>query len=169
MYSTYMYRCACIYVIISWAHTKCLFLMHCRAEMHCTFTYISFLSLLLPSSAPCPSSLIPPLYTSPSSPLLPPLPSSPSSPSPPPPPFSPPPLLPSSPPPFLQGAKPHTVTAALPVMVQVQPRRQVQYNTDDLGINAPRDEIVEKRTPFALYHINRKLTHEPKVRPHGIA
>ena len=72
--------------------------------------------------------------------------------------------LPSSlPPPPLQTAKPHTITAALPAMVQVRPRRQVQYNTGELGINAPRDEIVEKRAPFALYHINRKLTHEPKV------
>ena len=62
-----------------------------------------------------------------------------------------------------QDIKPHTAVAALPLMVQVRPRRQVQYCEESLGVNAPQDEVLRRPAPFALYHINRKLTHEPKV------
>jgi thioredoxin reductase len=65
--------------------------------------------------------------------------------------------------PHPEGIKPHTAVAALPLMVQVRPRRQVQYCEESLGVNAPQDEVLRRPAPFALYHINRKLTHEPKV------
>lgn len=60
--------------------------------------------------------------------------------------------------------KPHTVTSALGNMVPVRPRQQIAYHVESLGINAPLGEVLEAREPFALYHTNRKLTLEPKVR-----
>lgn len=51
----------------------------------------------------------------------------------------------------------------LPSLTATRPRRQISYNLEPLGINAPLGEVLEQKEPFALYHTNRKLTLEPKV------
>ena len=56
----------------------------------------------------------------------------------------------------------HSLTMALGEMVPVYPRRQVIY-PHGLGVNAPSQEIVETKPNATLYHINRKLSLEPKV------
>ena len=50
-----------------------------------------------------------------------------------------------------------------PSLTATRPRRQISYNLEPLGINAPLGEVLEQKDPFALYHTNRKLTLEPKV------
>ena len=50
-----------------------------------------------------------------------------------------------------------------PSLTATRPRRQISYNLEPLGINAPLGEVLEQKEPFALYHTNRKLTLEPKV------
>lgn len=45
-----------------------------------------------------------------------------------------------------------------------RPRRQVVYSLKHVGANAPLEEVLKELPPFALYHTNRKLTLEPKVR-----
>lgn len=47
--------------------------------------------------------------------------------------------------------------------VPVRGRRQIQYNLESLGKNVPSERILEKKDPFALLHLNRKLMLEPKV------
>ena len=69
---------------------------------------------------------------------------------------------------WLRMCKRH-ITAVLsnfllsPSLLPTRPRRQVSYNLEPLGINAPLREVLERKEPLALYHTNRKLTLEPKV------
>ncbi|XP_033873801.3 cilia- and flagella-associated protein 61 [Acipenser ruthenus] len=57
----------------------------------------------------------------------------------------------------------HSLTSALNYMVPVRPRRQIVYPLEELGINAPARQVAKDQVKYALYHINRKLTLEPKV------
>lgn len=57
----------------------------------------------------------------------------------------------------------HSLVCSLPAMVPVRARRQITYPKERLGINAPSDRVLAKREAYALCHINRKLTLEPKV------
>lgn len=56
----------------------------------------------------------------------------------------------------------HSLVTCLREMVPVPARRQIEYPSN-LGINAPSERILKKMPPFALCHINLKLTLEPKV------
>ena len=57
----------------------------------------------------------------------------------------------------------HTLAAALTDMVPVRARRQIVYPLEKLGGNAPSERMLQKKQAYALNHINRKLTLEPKV------
>ncbi|XP_063774239.1 cilia- and flagella-associated protein 61 isoform X2 [Pseudophryne corroboree] len=57
----------------------------------------------------------------------------------------------------------HSLTSALHYMVPVRPRRQIVYPLEKLGINAPSKQVSKDQSAYALYHINRKLTLEPKI------
>ncbi|XP_053316609.1 cilia- and flagella-associated protein 61 [Spea bombifrons] len=57
----------------------------------------------------------------------------------------------------------HSLTSALHYMVPVRPRRQIVYPLEKLGINAPSKQVSKDQPGYALYHINRKLTLEPKI------
>ncbi|XP_077999640.1 cilia- and flagella-associated protein 61-like [Glandiceps talaboti] len=57
----------------------------------------------------------------------------------------------------------HSMVSALNFMVPVRARRQITYPLDQLGENAPSDRVCKEEDKYALNHVNRKLTLEPKV------
>ena len=57
----------------------------------------------------------------------------------------------------------HTLVDCLNELVPVRARRQIIYPLKKLGENAPAQRVLEKQELYALNHINRKLTLEPKV------
>ncbi|XP_028417535.1 cilia- and flagella-associated protein 61-like [Dendronephthya gigantea] len=65
--------------------------------------------------------------------------------------------------PSLSGTKLYSVISCLSDLVPVRGRRQIIYQQDVLGINAPSEKVLKKEEYYALYHLNRKLTLEPKV------
>ncbi|XP_066282688.1 cilia- and flagella-associated protein 61-like isoform X1 [Branchiostoma lanceolatum] len=57
----------------------------------------------------------------------------------------------------------HSLITALNEMVPVRARRQITYPLERLGINAPSHRVSKQQECYAVNHINRKLTLEPKV------
>ncbi|XP_051470281.1 cilia- and flagella-associated protein 61 isoform X3 [Apus apus] len=57
----------------------------------------------------------------------------------------------------------HSLTSALHYMVPVRPRRQIVYPLEELGINAPSEQVSKDQLSYSLNHINRKLLLESKV------
>ena len=64
---------------------------------------------------------------------------------------------------YIQVVEKHSLVCSLKEMVAVRHRRQIVYPKEKLGINAPSDRVLTEWEPYALNHINRKLTLEPKV------
>ncbi|NXH16161.1 CFA61 protein, partial [Bucco capensis] len=62
-----------------------------------------------------------------------------------------------------QNPRAHSLTSALHYMVPVRPRRQIVYPLEELGINAPSEQVSKDQLSYSLNHINRKLVLEPKV------
>lgn len=64
--------------------------------------------------------------------------------------------------------KKYSLLTAIKYMVPVARRKQIEYNFDKLGVNAPSDMVLKPRNnyliPCALNMINRKLLLEPKVK-----
>uniref|UniRef100_A0A8B9GEP1 Cilia and flagella associated protein 61 n=1 Tax=Amazona collaria TaxID=241587 RepID=A0A8B9GEP1_9PSIT len=57
----------------------------------------------------------------------------------------------------------HSLTSALHYMVPVRPRRQIVYPLEELGINAPSEQVSKDQLSYSLNHTNRKLVLESKV------
>ncbi|NXT78301.1 CFA61 protein, partial [Zapornia atra] len=62
-----------------------------------------------------------------------------------------------------QSPRAHSLTSALHYMVPVRPRRQIVYPLEELGINAPSEQVSKDQPSYALNHINRKLILDSKV------
>ncbi|KAM6139598.1 cilia- and flagella-associated protein 61 [Phoenicopterus ruber ruber] len=62
-----------------------------------------------------------------------------------------------------QNPRAHSLTSALHYMVPVRPRRQIVYPLEELGINAPSEQVSKDQLSYSLNHINRKLVLESKV------
>jgi hypothetical protein len=69
---------------------------------------------------------------------------------------------------FLKHLEQYSLITTINYMVPVRYREQIEYNLEELGVNAPSNEVLDSKysypVPFALNHINRKLLLEPKVR-----
>ncbi|XP_075269803.1 cilia- and flagella-associated protein 61 isoform X2 [Opisthocomus hoazin] len=57
----------------------------------------------------------------------------------------------------------HSLTSALHYMVPVRPRRQIVYPLEELGINAPSEQVSKDQLSYSLNHINQKLVLESKA------
>uniref|UniRef100_A0A8B9MPH7 Cilia and flagella associated protein 61 n=1 Tax=Accipiter nisus TaxID=211598 RepID=A0A8B9MPH7_9AVES len=57
----------------------------------------------------------------------------------------------------------HSLTSALHYMVPVRPRRQIVYPLEELGINAPSEQVSKDQLSYSLNHINRKLVLASKT------
>ncbi|NWU24699.1 CFA61 protein, partial [Dyaphorophyia castanea] len=57
----------------------------------------------------------------------------------------------------------HSLTSALHYMAPVRPRRQIVYPLEELGVNAPSEQVSKDQLSYSLNHINRKLVLESKV------
>ncbi|XP_054239360.1 LOW QUALITY PROTEIN: cilia- and flagella-associated protein 61 [Indicator indicator] len=62
-----------------------------------------------------------------------------------------------------QNPRAHSLTSALHYMVPVRPRRQIVYPLEELGINAPSEQVSKDQLSYSLNHINRKLVLDWKV------
>ncbi|NXG72439.1 CFA61 protein, partial [Baryphthengus martii] len=56
----------------------------------------------------------------------------------------------------------HSLTSALHYMAPVRPRRQIVYPLEELGVNAPSEQVSKDQLSYSLNHINRKLVLESK-------
>ncbi|NWV60616.1 CFA61 protein, partial [Malurus elegans] len=57
----------------------------------------------------------------------------------------------------------HSLTSALHYMAPVRPRRQIVYPLEELGVNAPSEQVSKDQLNYSLNHTNRKLVLESKV------
>ncbi|NXP24443.1 CFA61 protein, partial [Scytalopus superciliaris] len=57
----------------------------------------------------------------------------------------------------------HSLTSALHYMAPVRPRRQIVYPLEELGMNAPLEQLSKDQLSYSLNHTNRKLVLESKV------
>ncbi|NWT88451.1 CFA61 protein, partial [Lanius ludovicianus] len=57
----------------------------------------------------------------------------------------------------------HSLTSALHYMAPVRPRRQIVYPLEELGVNAPLEQVSKDQLNYSLNHTNRKLVLESKV------
>ncbi|NXD20754.1 CFA61 protein, partial [Spelaeornis formosus] len=57
----------------------------------------------------------------------------------------------------------HSLTSALHYMAPVRPRRQIVYPLQELGVNAPSEQVSKDQVKYSLNHTNRKLVLESKV------
>ncbi|NXQ29632.1 CFA61 protein, partial [Alaudala cheleensis] len=57
----------------------------------------------------------------------------------------------------------HSLTSALHYMAPVRPRRQIVYPLQELGMNAPSEQVSKDQLKYSLNHTNRKLVLESKV------
>ncbi|NXP54719.1 CFA61 protein, partial [Heliornis fulica] len=62
-----------------------------------------------------------------------------------------------------QNPRAHSLTSALHYMVPVRPRRQIVYPLEELGRNAPSEQVSKDQLSYSLNHINRKLILESKA------
>ncbi|KFP84641.1 PREDICTED: uncharacterized protein C20orf26-like, partial [Apaloderma vittatum] len=62
-----------------------------------------------------------------------------------------------------QNPRAHSLTSALHYMVPVRPRRQIVYPLEELGRNAPSEQVSKDQLSYSLNHINRKLLLESRV------
>ncbi|NXB67299.1 CFA61 protein, partial [Struthidea cinerea] len=63
----------------------------------------------------------------------------------------------------LQRPCAHSLTSALHYMAPVRPRRQIVYPLEELGVNAPSEQVSKDQLNYSLNHTNRKLVLESKV------